>query len=125
MTEMPAIEGKSEVGRLFTWKNDGGMYTVGYTDWILEPLEEDDIRRISSENIIRATTRIGGKLVSTSEFRFEGYSGTETRLRLQGNFFIYRHIANGNRLYLLSARWPEHESGDSQIARLNSFRINE
>lgn len=124
LTELAAVEGKSSVGRLFSWKIDGSMYTVGYTDWVIEPLNEAEILRISSQNVIKGATSKGGALVVSEAINVSGCSGVESRLLISNNIFLYRHIAKGNRLYLLSARWPESENGERQKAVLDSFEID-
>lgn len=124
LTQLPAIDGQTSAGRLFSWKIDGGMYTVGYTDWVIEPMDEAEILRISSQNVIAGATSKGGILVVSEAINVSGCSGIESRLLISNNIFLYRHIAKGNRLFLLSARWPESETGERQKAVLDSFEID-
>ncbi len=122
-SEIPAVAGKSAVGHNFSWKTDGGLYMAGYTDWLIEPLEESEIVRVSSENIINAAIKSGGKLLASEETNFGHHKGIESKFLISKNIFLYRHIVQGNRIYVLSARWPEDKDGGVETKTLNSFRI--
>jgi len=121
-TDVPPVPGQSTGGRSFAWRVPQGFFTVAFADWTYDASDAAKLE-LSANQTISGAVKAGGKLINKEQKDFAGRPGIESRFNISNHVFIYRHILFKNRLYILSARWPENEDGQRQIEVLDSFKV--
>jgi hypothetical protein len=111
-------------GMQFFWRNGDGEFFVSYFDNSSKSENPKQELEAMRDNYVSGVVKNGGKLLEKKDLTLDKNIGLEFRMMLQDKAtVILRYFFVGKRVYILSTRLNEKETGEKQLKVLDSFRV--
>jgi len=111
-------------GIQYFWRTREGEFFVSFYDNKEKPVDAKQELEQMRENFVSGIVKNGGKLLEKKDLTLTGSIGLEFRTSLiTKEVVIIRYFSIEKRIYILSTRLNQNETGEKQLKILDSFRL--
>ncbi len=111
-------------GIQYFWRNTDGEFFVSFYDNTAKPVDAKQELEQMRENFVSGIIKNGGKFLEKKSLTLSNHIGLEFRTSLiTKEVVIIRYYSVEKRIYILSTRLNQNETGEKQLKILDSFKL--